>query len=87
MKEHKESTAKQGLFLLGTQPIMNIMFPHFVELPLQWNSTGLGGNPRLEKKYLDAAKILHWNGARKPWLNNGLYKQLWSPYFDDQTRI
>ena len=27
-----------------------------------------------------SATILHWNGARKPWLKDGMYKQLWSPY-------
>jgi lipopolysaccharide biosynthesis glycosyltransferase len=78
MKKHKNS--EKGLFKLGTQPILNIVFANnFNILKYCWNTGGLGyKNIPYEK--IRKAKILHWTGNQKPWLKNGRYKNLWEKY-------
>ena len=77
MKENKE----HSLFNLGTQPILNITFINKVKyIDSRWNTLGLGGNTRLRRKYLNNGKILHWNGARKWWNKDGLYKHYGEKY-------
>ena len=78
MKEHKKS--KKGLFRLGTQPILNIVFANnFQILEKTWNTGGLGYK-KISQREINEAKILHWTGKQKPWLQNGMYKELWNKY-------
>jgi lipopolysaccharide biosynthesis glycosyltransferase len=73
----------KGLFELGTQPLLNLVFYQDYEyLPPEWNVTGLGdqGPALLDKNLLETAKILHWKGSHKPWLPDGYFKDLWNPY-------
>lgn len=78
MKKHKNS--KKGLFNLGTQPILNIIFyNNFKKISKEWNTTGLGCR-KVEQKLIKIAKGLHWNGPNKPWKKNGRYQKLWTPY-------
>ncbi|KAF4687866.1 hypothetical protein FOZ60_003426 [Perkinsus olseni] len=44
-----------------------------VELPSEWNFANLGWK-------LAGQKVLHWNGPKKPWLQNGLYVEAWLPW-------
>tara|TARA_Y100000590_G_scaffold14063_2_gene16883 strand:- start:4265 stop:5167 length:903 start_codon:yes stop_codon:yes gene_type:complete len=78
MKQHKNS--KNGLFNLGTQPILNIAFVNnFQILDKSWNTGGLGYK-NVSNDLISKAKILHWTGKEKPWLPNGRYKQIWEKY-------
>lgn len=79
MKTHKHS--KTPLFKYGTQPLLNLAFINNVgKLPRKWNTLNLGNDTSINKNMLDNAAVLHWNGKKKPWLNNGYYKELWEPY-------
>ena len=62
----------------GTQPLMNLLF-NGKSKPIdhRWNLTGLGWQRNIEKSILEGAFILHWSGPKKPWLNEGLYKEYW----------
>jgi lipopolysaccharide biosynthesis glycosyltransferase len=78
MKKHKKS--EKGLFKLGTQPILNIVFANnFQILDKSWNTEGLGYK-KVKPEIINKAKILHWTGKQKPWLKNGRYKNLWEKY-------
>ena len=80
MKQHKNST--NGLFNLGTQPILNIAFAdNFQVLEKAWNTGGLG-EPKKKITYrkINNANILHWTGKLKPWLPDGRYKEIWNKY-------
>ena len=78
MKKHKNS--KKGLFRLGTQPILNIIFHNnFKEIPKEWNTTGLGYK-KVKSNLINNAKGIHWTGQYKAWNKNGRYKELWEPY-------
>lgn len=48
--------------------------PYIVEIDAIYNTRGLGNCETITKDILEKAVILHWNGDRKPWLANGLYK-------------
>lgn len=37
-------------------------------------------SPTLTREGADQGYILHWNGEKKPWKSDGLYKQFWAPY-------
>jgi lipopolysaccharide biosynthesis glycosyltransferase len=73
----------KGLFELGTQPLLNLVFYRDYEyLPPEWNVIGPGdhGPAPLDKNLLETAKILHWKGSHKPWLPDGYFKDFWNPY-------
>ncbi|KAF4664286.1 hypothetical protein FOL47_005217 [Perkinsus chesapeaki] len=56
------------------------------ELPAEWNFADLGWRKDYSLSTLREQKILHWNGPRKPWLQNGLYVEAWLRWrktFDD----
>lgn len=78
MIEHKNS--RDGLFELGTQPILNIIFNKYGNLPTKWHVQHLGYETSIDKTMLNDACLLHWNGHKKPWKNDGLYKEFWNKY-------
>jgi len=78
MVEHKNS--ENGLFTLGTQPILNLVFKNYGKLPRKWHLQHLGYNSKIKSDALQNAKLLHWNGPQKPWKEIGLYKELWIKY-------
>ena len=76
MKEHKE----KNLFKGGTQPIINLIYYNkCINIDSKWNKTGLGSNEYSIQK-LKNYFILHWTGRKKPWLENGLNKEIWNNY-------
>ena len=78
MISHKKS--RNGLFKLGTQPILNIVFANnFQILEKTWNTDGLGYR-KVSPEVIKKANILHWTGKQKPWLSNGRYKEIWNKY-------
>jgi lipopolysaccharide biosynthesis glycosyltransferase len=78
MIRHKQS--KNGLFELGSQPVLNHVFPKYAELSDEWNRMHLGWASNLTPAYVQSGKILHWNGEHKPWDTNGFYKDIWEPF-------
>jgi hypothetical protein len=39
----------------------------------------LGWKP-VPASVIEGALFLHWNGGRKPWLENGLHREWWRKY-------
>ena len=77
MKRHKKRTLFNG----GTQPILNLVFyQQCFHMYNFWNRTGLGWKEDMSPVRLKEKWILHWTGKRKPWLENGLYKEFWEKY-------
>jgi lipopolysaccharide biosynthesis glycosyltransferase len=78
MKIHRQSMAD---FVFGTQSIMNLAFYRNLELLApEWNVRPLGVFDDIPEATLRAGKILHWAGERKPWKEDGLYREYWLPY-------
>ena len=48
----------------------------YVELPHIWNFGELGWRLGIQSKLIRSMGILHWNGPKKPWTGDGLYKVL-----------
>jgi lipopolysaccharide biosynthesis glycosyltransferase len=72
---------QRPFFKNGTQSILNIVFyKQCMDLDSKWNMTNLGYKHDLHPRRLEKAWILHWNGNHKPWLQTGMYKELWKPY-------
>lgn len=77
-----------GIFAGGSQPLLLLtLYNHprsepddFYLLGSSWNFGRLGWSTQFEESLLAKQKVLHWSGARKPWLKDALYKQFWSPY-------
>merc|ERR1712129_561380 len=47
-----------------------------------WNFQGLGFLTDLSiAEDIAEARILHWTGPRKPWLADGLYREVWHPHY------
>lgn len=58
---------------------MNIALQeYFIELDTSYNCMGLGWQESIPKEEIEKATILHWNGNKKPWLAEGLYKEYYS---------
>ena len=77
MKEN----SKQPLWDFGTQPLQLIVsYDNWVKIDRKWNILGLGYIDDIKSKVLNEGKLLHWNGIRKPWLENGLYRDYWDLY-------
>lgn len=78
MIKHKNS--KDGLFHLGTQPILNIIFfEKYAELPKEWNVMGIGYSQTSETN-LQNGKMIHWCGSNKPWHSECRYREYWEKY-------
>ena len=82
---------EQGnLYELGSQPPLLLTFGNsFDRLHPAWNVGGLGWR-RVDPALLSRAKILHWTGPSKPWMQYkkrakqgrppDAYSSLWQPY-------
>eukprot|EP00122_Pirum_gemmata_P020104 Pgem_evm1s18808 len=53
-------------------------------MKMTWNFRHLGHKDTLDLNIIKKAKILHYNGPRKPWRKNYItqYKIYWDKYFD-----
>ncbi|GMI73591.1 galacturonosyltransferase 1 [Hibiscus trionum] len=71
------------LWKLGTLPPGLITF-YGLTHPLQksWHVLGLGYNPNVNKKDIERAAVIHYNGNMKPWLELAMtkYRSYWSKY-------
>lgn len=63
----------------GSQPPLQLLFSgdRFEHLPNELYSGDLGWKSHRNP---DGGMFLHWNGASKPWLSKGKYKQFWENY-------
>ena len=74
---------EEVLWSLGTQPVMLVLlYNDWVSLSSEWNLWGLGSHKPPAQKSLRSAKLLHWNGVSKPWVDKGKAHQyyLWNHY-------
>ncbi|KAK3252283.1 hypothetical protein CYMTET_38413 [Cymbomonas tetramitiformis] len=76
---------KSHIWKLGVHQSSFILALYNYTQPIdaKWNLLQLGWNQALQSEKLKEAKILHWNGQKKPWKPEGLYKDRWRPYAID----
>ncbi|XP_010523706.1 PREDICTED: polygalacturonate 4-alpha-galacturonosyltransferase [Tarenaya hassleriana] len=71
------------LWKLGTLPPGLITF-YGLTHPLNkaWHVLGLGYNPSIDKKEIENAAVIHYNGNMKPWLELAMskYRPYWTKY-------
>lgn len=75
-----------------TEPILNCLFPNFIQLDPAWNCSGYGNNKwyyLLKLRYYNIEpKIIHWSGHMKPWHNLNVYKEkLWKYYLNEDRQF
>ena len=64
--------------------INNALHLFIYEIPWVYNTPGFGSVRGIPTKIIENAKILHWTGPRKPWCEDGLYKDLF--YSDEKLK-
>lgn len=62
--------------------INNALTKYMYEFSWKYNATGFGHIIGIKKEFIEKAIVIHWTGSRKPWVENGLYKDL---YFNDNS--
>ncbi|KAL6066241.1 Pectate lyase [Balamuthia mandrillaris] len=71
----------ETLWMFATQPLIWVVFhQQWVQLGEEWNVIDLGwNNAAASKQRLNAAKVLHWNGSKKPWMESAIasYQTIW----------
>lgn len=92
----QEQNADKTLWKLGTLPVGLLAFYGLTEpLDRRWHVLGLGYDLNIDKRLIESAAVIHFNGNMKPWLKLaiGRYKPLWEryvnwshPYLQDCTR-
>ncbi|CAN6552546.1 unnamed protein product [Malus baccata var. baccata] len=73
------------LWKLGTLPPGLITFwKRTYPLDRSWHVLGLGYNPSVNRKEIDRAAVIHYNGNMKPWLEIGIpkYRNYWAKFLD-----
>lgn len=76
------------LWVGGSQPPLLLAFLNlkqgeekdYIVFPAEWNYGDLGWRKNIGSSKLQSKKVLHWNGSRKPWKTDGLYKEMWLPH-------
>ncbi|XWS32273.1 hypothetical protein CRYUN_Cryun23aG0145800 [Craigia yunnanensis] len=71
------------LWKLGTLPPGLITFYGLIHpLEKSWHVLGLGYNPSVDKREIEHAAVIHYNGNMKPWLELGMtkYRPCWTKY-------
>lgn len=69
------------MYSLGSQgPLVLAMNDHFEHLGREWNAK-VSNFDRKDRVANEAeACLLHWSGPNKPWLKDGLRKDIWQPF-------
>jgi len=81
IEEWVAENKKNRIWRHGSQPAMLLVFHDEVHwLDWQWNVDGLGHRLNYPQEVLQDAKILHWTGPLKPWLDDGVNRLLWEPH-------
>jgi lipopolysaccharide biosynthesis glycosyltransferase len=75
-ESRKQKEADGHYYDFYDQGILNHGFQtHLKEFSFKFNTTGLGHLSNLSESELNRARVLHWNGPRKPWQPEGLYRK------------
>ncbi|CAE7195994.1 GATL10 [Symbiodinium pilosum] len=77
-----------NLWVGGSQPPLLLAFLNlkqgeekdYIVFPAEWNYGDLGWRKTMSAAKLQTKKVLHWNGNKKPWDEDGLYKEMWLPH-------
>ncbi|XP_028769104.1 polygalacturonate 4-alpha-galacturonosyltransferase isoform X2 [Neltuma alba] len=82
---HKWQNMNEGrtLWKLGTLPPGLITFYGLTHpLNKSWHVLGLGYNPSVDRKEIQNAAVIHYNGNMKPWLDISMakYRSYWTKY-------
>jgi len=83
-----QSECDGGLWEGGSQPLLLMALytaegglgSDIDELEDSWNTDGLGWMAFDGHADLKAAKVLHWSGSGKPWLEGANYASFWRPH-------
>jgi lipopolysaccharide biosynthesis glycosyltransferase len=79
MAQHK--AAEKGLWQLGSQPVLHlILHGRWAKLPEMWNVDGLGRLKTTNERANRNARLLHWTGRHKPWLDHGYHTEYFLSY-------
>ncbi|CAE7948194.1 GATL10 [Symbiodinium sp. KB8] len=76
------------LWVGGSQPPLLLAFLNlkqgeekdYIVFPAEWNYGDLGWRKTMSAAKLQTKKVLHWNGNKKPWNTDGLYREMWLPH-------
>ena len=67
--------AREKIYGYGSQPPLQLAIgDNFERMDVDWNVGGFGGEANMTVKH--CACLLHWNGARKYWLDDGFNEHL-----------
>eukprot|EP00123_Amoebidium_parasiticum_P018405 comp24193_c2_seq1/m.44374 comp24193_c2_seq1/g.44374 ORF comp24193_c2_seq1/g.44374 comp24193_c2_seq1/m.44374 type:complete len:984 (-) comp24193_c2_seq1:240-3191(-) len=75
---------QRPIYKFGSQPPLLLAFYRdYEQMDYTWNYRHLGHKVGLPIDKIAQAKILHFNGPRKPWRSNGIeeYKPKWEKYY------
>ncbi|XP_076941344.1 hexosyltransferase GAUT11-like [Bidens hawaiensis] len=81
----EEQNADGNLWKLGTLPAGLLTFYGRTEpLDRRWHVLGLGFDVSIDRRLIESAAVVHFNGNMKPWLKIGIerYRALWERYVD-----
>jgi len=76
------------LWVGGSQPPLLLAFLNlkegeakdYIVFDAAWNYGDLGWRKNIPVSKLTSKKVLHWNGNKKPWNPDGLYRDVWLPH-------
>mgnify|MGYP001099741684 FL=1 len=75
-ESRKQKEANGRYYDFYDQGLLNHGFQDCIkEFSFKFNTTGLGHLSNLSESELNRACVLHWNGPRKPWQPEGLYRE------------
>lgn len=84
-----EKNTDKLVWKVGTLPPGLLAFYGLTEpLDRRWHVLGLGYDPNIDKRLIETAAVIHFNGNMKPWLklSIGKYRPLWEQYVDQSHR-
>lgn len=71
----------KGLWNLGSQPLLHmVLYRRWTPLAGAWNVAHLGSSAHLSAANISRARVLHWTGRNKPWMDDGFYHYAWRPH-------
>ncbi|KAF2986540.1 hypothetical protein EK904_010311 [Melospiza melodia maxima] len=83
------STSREELYsktLAGsitTPPLLIVFYKQHSSIDPMWNVRHLGSSAgkRYSPQFVEAAKLLHWNGHFKPWGRTASYAEVWEKWY------
>eukprot|EP00124_Ichthyophonus_hoferi_P005577 Ihof_evm1s847 gene=Ihof_evmTU1s847 len=90
IKKWLDLNLERPIYKFGSQPPLLLAFyQDYEKMEGVWNFRHLGHKMDLRKGDIERAKIVHFNGPRKPWGYNAIpqYQAIWTKYYhpDDST--